>query len=129
MSSGLFDLAIIFLIAAALSLGARLLKQPLILAYLATGVLVALFRLTSFSGEGSLQIFSSLGVMFLLFLIGLEVNYSTIRNVGRVSLILGFSQIVFTSVIGFGIARLFHFAIVPSLYIAVALTFSSTIII
>ncbi len=129
MSSGLFDLAIIFLLAAALSLAARLLKQPLILAYLATGVVGAVFGLITFSAEGTLQIFSSLGVMFLLFLIGLEINYSTIRSVGRVSLILGLAQIAFTSLIGFGIARLFQFPIVPSLYIAVALTFSSTIII
>ncbi|MDP3784677.1 MAG: cation:proton antiporter, partial [bacterium] len=129
MSSGLFELALIFCIAAALSVGARLLKQPLILAYLLTGIFAALFRLFPVSEGGALQTFSSLGVMLLLFLIGLEINYTTIRSVGRVSLILGLSQIVFTSVLGFGIARFFEFSLIPALYIAVALSFSSTIII
>ncbi|MDO8752035.1 MAG: cation:proton antiporter, partial [Candidatus Wolfebacteria bacterium] len=129
MTGGLFELAIIFVAAAVLGVGARLLKQPLILAYLATGVLVAALNLFHFAEGELLKTFSSLGVMLLLFLIGLEINYKTIRSVGRVSLILGLSQIGFTSLFGFLIARVFHFSTLSSLYIAVALSFSSTIII
>lgn len=129
MTGGLFELAIIFVVAAALGVGAKLLKQPLILAYLLTGVLVAALNLFHIAEGELLKTFSSLGVMLLLFLIGLEINYKTIQSVGRVSVILGLSQIGFTSLFGFLIARLFHFPILSSLYIAVALTFSSTIII
>ncbi len=129
MTGGLFELAIIFVAAAVLGMGARLLKQPLILAYLATGVLVAALNLFHITEGELLKTFSSLGVMLLLFLIGLEINYKTIQSVGRVSVILGLSQIGFTSLFGFLIARVFHFPVLSSLYIAVALTFSSTIII
>ena len=130
MLGGLFDLAIVFLLAAVLSVGAKLLKQPLVLAYLLTGALVAGFDLLGVREGGELfQIFSDLGIMFLLFLIGLEINYSALRAVGKVSLIVGFGQILFTSLFGFLLARLFDFSALPALYIAIALTFSSTIII
>ena len=73
MTGGLFELAIIFVAAAALGVGARLLKQPLILAYLLTGVLVAALNLLHLAEGELLKTFSSLGVMLILFLIGLEI--------------------------------------------------------
>ncbi|MAF79632.1 sodium:proton exchanger [bacterium] len=129
MGSGILELAIIFVLAAILGVGAKLLKQPLILVYLVAGVIVSYFNLFDIVEKGLFETFSSLGVMLLLFLIGLEINYTTVRTVGRVSLILGLAQIAFTSLFGFLIAMLFDFGILPSFYIAIALTFSSTIII
>ncbi|OGG42040.1 hypothetical protein A3A21_03360 [Candidatus Jorgensenbacteria bacterium RIFCSPLOWO2_01_FULL_45_25b] len=129
MDSGLFDLGIVFVLAAALGIGARLLKQPLILAYLAAGALIAYFNVFHIGEKDVFLVFSKLGVMFLLFLIGLEINYSALRVIGRVSLILGLSQIVITAGLGYLIAYFFGFAFLPALYIAIALAFSSTIIV
>ena len=73
--------------------------------------------------------FSQLGVALLLFTVGLQLNPRVIKEVGKASLITGIGQVVFTSVIGFLIAFFLGFSTVHSIYIAIALTFSSTIII
>ena len=129
MTSGIFDLAIVIATAAVLGILARLLKQPVILAYIATGLLIGIFGYFRVVNQDFFRVFSDLGIMFLLFLIGLEINYSSLRLVGRISLILGLAQIVFTFVIGFFIALAFNFDYLQSSYIAIALTFSSTIIV
>jgi len=129
MTAGFLELTLVVLVAATLGLIVRTFKQPAILAYMLTGVLIAIF-VSARPTDGELfKTLSELGVMFLLFMIGLEINYSSLRLVGRTSLIVGVAQVIFTSIIGFGIALLFHFSFIQALYISVALTFSSTIIV
>jgi len=67
--------------------------------------------------------------MFLLFLVGLEINYTSLKLVGKVSVVLGIGQIICTAAIGYFITTALGFPPLEALYIAVALTFSSTIII
>ena len=74
------------------------------------------------------ELLAKVGIAILLFLVGLKLDLHLIRSMGKVSLLTGLGQVFFTSVIGFLIVLAFGFAI-PALYIAVALTFSSTIII
>jgi len=129
MTPGVLELAIIVLVAAVLGIVAKLLKQPTVLAYLVTGVIVASFGFFNLGDKSVFQIFSDLGIMFLLFLIGLEINYSSLKLVGKTAAIAGLAQVVFTAAIGFGIASWMHFSIIASAYIALALTFSSTVIV
>ena len=129
MTAGLFELAMVVLVAAILGFVAKAFRQPLIVAYLATGAIIGYFNFFNIADQETFRVFSDLGIMFLLFLVGLEINYSSLRSVGKVSLAVGLGQILFTSLLGFVIAWLFGFDALPSLYIAVALTFSSTIII
>ncbi len=129
MTAGLIELAIVIVLAVVLGIIAELLKQPTILAYIATGVVIATFGFFNFDNQEVLKAFSDMGIMFLLFLVGLEINYKSLRLVGKASLLVGLSQIVFTFLAGFGIASLFGFGTVSSAYIAIGLTFSSTIIV
>jgi len=129
MDIGFVNLAFLVVTAGIFGLCARALRQPLIVAYLATGALAGYLGLFSFIQTDTLRIFSDLGITFLLFLIGLEINYDSLRLVGRASLIIGIGQILFTSIPGYFIARGFNFTSLESLYIAVGLAFSSTIII
>ena len=122
-------LAIVLGTAALLGVVMRLLRQPIILAYLATGVILSAFGVYSIESQSTFSLFSDLGIMFLLFLVGLEINYTSIKMVGKTSVIIGLGQIAITFFIGFLIALLFHFSYVQSAYIAIALTFSSTIIV
>ncbi|MGE5298062.1 MAG: cation:proton antiporter [Acidobacteriaceae bacterium] len=123
------DLASLFILATALSVVAKLLRQPLILAYLATGALVAWLGYSEIAGKDIFQTFGDLGIMFLLFLVGLEINYTSLRLVGKISLIIGILQIFVTTVAGYFLARLLGFASLPSLYLGLALTLASTIIV
>ncbi len=129
MTSGLFELAIVILIAAGLGIAARLLKQPVILAYILTGVIIGIFGFLHLADKELFHTFSELGIMFLLFLIGLEINYTSLRLVGKASVLVGLGQIIFTFIPGFYIARFFDFNFLQAAYIAIALTFSSTIIV
>lgn len=130
MTPGFFELATVVVVAAALGIIARFLRQPTILAYLATGALIAALGFLNPMRHESLQLFSELGVMFLLFLVGLEVNYTSLRLVGRQAIVLGLGQVIFTGAAGFAIAHyLIGMALLPAAYVAVALTFSSTIIV
>lgn len=129
MVTSLFDLAIVILIAAVLGLLARALKQPILLAYIATGALISYLGFLNFTDQEAFHVFSNLGIMFLLFLVGLEINYTSLRLVGKTSIIVGLGQVVFATLFGFLLAQLLDFSLLHSLYISVALTFSSTIII
>ncbi len=108
---------------------ARLLKQPLLIGYLFGGLALALTG--AFSGENRtiLESLSQLGITFLLFLVGLEMNVRELPTVGRSAFIIGLGQIIFTTIFGYFISILLGFDTITSLYIGICLTFSSTIII
>ena len=107
----------------------RILKQPLIIGYIISGIILGPFFLNFISGNQTINFFSEIGVALLLFIVGLHLSPKVIKEVGKISLITGIGQIVFTSIGGFLIGIVFGFSWLVSLYISIALTFSSTIII
>ncbi|MCL5435950.1 MAG: cation:proton antiporter [Patescibacteria group bacterium] len=129
MASGFLELAIIVCLAAVLGYLARVLKQPTILGYLAAGAVLGVFESSRLLNFDTFQVFSDLGIMFLLFLVGLEINYTQLRLVGKSALIVGLGQIVFTFLLGYGVCWLLGFAPLAAAYVSIALTFSSTIIV
>lgn len=120
--------AVLGLTALAGALGV-LLRQPLIVAFLAAGILVGPSVLGWVSANDQFDLLSRLGITLLLFLVGLKLDLRLIRSMGAVALATGLGQVAFTSAVGFILALLLGLAPVPALYVAVALTFSSTIII
>jgi Kef-type K+ transport system membrane component KefB/Trk K+ transport system NAD-binding subunit len=121
--------ALILLVVVGVSSIVRMLKQPLIIGYIISGIIVGPFFLNLMQGTQTLTLFSEMGIAFLLFLVGIHLSPKVIKEVGKVSLITGIGQIVFTSIIGYLISLFLGFPMLTSLYVAVALTFSSTIII
>jgi len=120
-------ISIIIVLAAFSGIIARILKQPLLVGYLFAGIIAMLTGLVTDTHQ--IEGLAKIGVALLLFLVGLEMNIKELPQLGKVALITGIGQIVFTSAIGFGLAMLLGFSPIASVYIAVALTFSSTIII
>jgi Kef-type K+ transport system membrane component KefB/Trk K+ transport system NAD-binding subunit len=123
------ELSILLTITVLISVLMRLLKQPLIIGYILAGILVSPYFLNIVQSTQTIKVFSQIGVTFLLFIVGMSLSPKVIKEVGKVSLITGIGQIIFTSLFGFLIAILLGFSTIVSLYIAIALTFSSTIII
>ena len=107
----------------------KVLRQPLIIGYILTGIIVSPYFLDIVQSTETIKVFSQIGIALLLFIVGLSLSPKVIKEVGKVSLVTGIGQIVFTSLFGFLISRLLGFSVIVSLYIAIALTFSSTIII
>jgi Kef-type K+ transport system membrane component KefB len=106
-----------------------LLRQPVIVSFIAVGVLAGPSALGLVRPNAHIELLAELGIAVLLFLVGLKLDLALLRNQGVTALVSGLAQVGVTSVIGFGLARLLGFDPVNALYIAVALTFSSTIII
>lgn len=129
MNEMFFQLSVIVVIAAIIAILFRLIKQPTILAYIFTGVLITALGLFPESNQEALHSLSKIGITLLLFMLGLEIQISELRSVGRTALITGIGQIVFTSSIGFGLCVLLGFSNLSALYASIALTFSSTIVV
>ncbi len=128
MVSVFAELGIILIIASILGLACRAIKQPLILAYIATGLLIAQFSQGLLSAEAYLSL-AEVGIALLLFIVGLNMDLRILKEVGKTSLIAGLGQVVFTAAIGYPLVRWLGFDPLVAIYLAVALTFSSTIIV
>jgi Kef-type K+ transport system membrane component KefB len=124
-----FEFAVILIIASVVGAIGKLLKQPLIVSFIAVGILVGPSVFNIVSSDDSVHLLAEMGIAILLFVVGLKLDLNLIKTTGPVALITGLGQVIFTSIIGFFIAWVLGYPIVASLYIAVALTFSSTIII
>jgi len=123
------ELGLVVLIALIISLIVKLFRQPIIIGYIIAGIVASPYLLSVIKSEQNLGILAELGIALLLFTVGLSLNPRAIRDFGKVSLITGLGQIIFTFVIGFLILKLFGFSVIMSAYISIAITFSSTIIV
>jgi len=123
------EMAVLLLVAAVIgAIGIRL-RQPLIVAFIAVGILVGPSVLGWVSANDQVDLLAKLGIALLLFVVGLKLDLHIIRTMGPVALATGLGQVFFTSVVGYFISIALGMTSVTALYVAVALTFSSTIII
>ncbi|MBN2518631.1 MAG: cation:proton antiporter [Candidatus Altiarchaeota archaeon] len=131
----LSDIGFIIFAATILSYIATLLKQPLIPAYIIAGVILGPIGTKIFFGtpliyEQDLIIgLSQLGISFLLFRVGMELDFSRLKEVGVNSVIIGIVQVFLIFWLGFGAAELLGFSNTDAIYIGLILTFSSTMIV
>lgn len=124
------ELSLVIVVAAAVSLAMRLLRQPLILGYIVTGVMVGPSVLNLIHSKEAFEGFSSIGIALLLFIIGLGLNVNIIRRVGKPVFITGGALLVTIGGLGFAVSQLFlDFSLTEAYIIGLALFFSSTIII
>jgi Kef-type K+ transport system membrane component KefB len=123
------EISLILLIAFVISTLMRYLKQPLVIGYILTGFLVGPYFLNILRSVEIVELFSKLGITALLFIVGLGLSPKVLKELGVVSAVTGVGQVIFTSLFGYLIGQALGFNTIESIYIAIALTFSSTIII
>lgn len=123
------EFAALLIIAAAVGAVGVMLRQPLLVSFIAAGILMGPSGFGIIEISGSIELLAELGIAVLLFLVGLKLDPHLIRSLGKVALTTGLGQVIFTSVFGFLLCLAFGLSLVASTYVAVALTFSSTIII
>jgi Kef-type K+ transport system membrane component KefB/Trk K+ transport system NAD-binding subunit len=124
-----YETALILAASAAMGALALWLRQPLIVAFIVVGILVGPSGLDLAGVDERLHLLAEIGIAVLLFVVGLKLDLHLIRTMGPVALATGLGQVLFTSVFGFLIALALGLSAVGALYVAIALTFSSTIII
>jgi len=124
-----YEVAALLVLAAGVGLVGVLLRQPLIVSFIAVGILAGPSVLGLVRSQEHINLLAELGISILLFLVGLKLDIRLVRSLGPVALMTGLGQVAFTSIIGFFIGLALGLDTITSLYVAVALTFSSTIII
>jgi len=105
------------------------LRQPVLIGYIIVGILVGPVVLGLVQAHDQIVLLSEMGVTVLLFTVGLKMDLIYIRNIGPVALVTGIGQLIFTIAFGFALILLIGKGYIEAIYAAVALTFSSTIII
>lgn len=125
----LTDLGFIVIIATVCALLARFLKQPLLLSYILAGVIIGPYGLKLVTSYDIINVVSELGIAFLLFIVGLELDINKIKSLGAISLIAGLGQVVFTFFAGYYFTQWIGFPPLQSMYLSIALTLSSTVIV
>ncbi|HEX5744554.1 MAG TPA: cation:proton antiporter [Candidatus Saccharimonadales bacterium] len=124
-----FQLSIVMVIAAAAALVARLLRQPLVIAYIVAGFLIGPSVLDVIHNQAAFESFSQIGIALLLFIIGLGLNLGTILTTGKPVALAFLSSVICTGGLGFLLSQAMGFSSTESLIMAMALLFSSTIIV
>jgi Kef-type K+ transport system membrane component KefB len=127
----ILDMAICIVMAWIMAVLAQVLRQPLILAYLVAGFAVGP-QAAGWVAEGSIKPISELGLILLLFMIGLEIDLKKIIGAGKLITVTGTIQIIGGTVLGLFFFWVFFpmgYGRLDALYLAVAAALSSTVII
>lgn len=125
----IFELGAIIIIAAALALIVRLLRQPPVIAYIIAGIISGPLVFNLFKSNELVDLFATLGVTFLLFIVGLSLSFKSLKKTGKTALTVGVTQVLVTGGIGFVLALILGFTYTPAFYIAAALAISSTVVV
>jgi Kef-type K+ transport system membrane component KefB len=127
------DIAICIVAAFALAVVSQWFKQPLIIAYLVAGLIVGPVGFGWIQDDHSIETIGELGLMFLLFMIGLEIDLKKVLQSGKLILVTAIVQIAGCFFLGVGVFKLAGFSMggghLDAIYLGFALTFSSTVII
>ncbi|MDP3384622.1 MAG: cation:proton antiporter, partial [Phenylobacterium sp.] len=123
------EVAALLVLAAGVGAIGLTLRQPLIVSFIAVGIIAGPSVLDVARSAEAIDLLAELGIAVLLFLVGIKLDVKLVRNLGPVALATGLGQVLFTSGFGFLIGLALGLDVTTSLYVAVALTFSSTIII
>jgi len=123
------EFALLLLMSATAGAVSLWLRQPVLIAYIVIGIVAGPAVLGVVTAHDQIDLLAQVGVTVLLFVVGLKLDLQHIRHIGPVALATGLGQLTFTIVIGFFLILAMGRDWVEALYVAVALTFSSTIII
>lgn len=128
-SSVFYEISVLVLLAAAIGLVGLLARQPLVVAFIAVGVLAGPDALGLVTSTEFIETLSKISIAVLLFLVGLKLDVTLVRSLGKVAVVAGIGQIAVTVVLGFLLSIALGLDAHTSVFIAIALSFSSTIII
>ena len=123
------ELSLVLVVVALVAGVMRLLRQPLILGYILTGILVGPIALNLIHAKEAFEGFSEIGIALLLFIIGMGMNITVIRSLGKVSVVTASAILFLVGGSGFAACLALGFDLATSLIMGLALFFSSTIII
>lgn len=129
MHNVFIELSTVIAVAVGVSIIMRLIRQPLILGYILSGLLVGPTFLDLIHSTETFETFSTIGIALLLFIIGLGMNVSELRKLGKPIFIAASTTLLTIGAMGYTVGSLMGFSRNEALITAFSLFFSSTIII
>jgi len=130
MEAVFFDIGLIIILATLVGYIVRILKQPVIPAYILTGLVIGPFGLGLVTDLEIIKTLGEIGVAFLLFIVGLEIDITRLKDVGFVASMSGIAKSIILVGFGFLAANYFgFFSQTDSFYIGLVLAFSSTMVV
>lgn len=130
MFSSLFmQISLVLALGAVVSICMRLLKQPLIIGYILTGLIAGPAGFNIIHNHADFDTFSQIGIVLLLFIVGLGLNFSLIRSTGRPAFVIFLSNLALVGFVCLGAGYMFNFTVTESLLLGLGLTLSSTIVV
>jgi Kef-type K+ transport system membrane component KefB len=123
------QLSLVLVFAAGVSIVMRMLRQPLIIGYILSGILAGPTFLNLIHDHHAFESFSEIGIALLLFIVGLGLNVAVIRSTGRPVLMVFLTNLIVMTLLGVGAAQIYGFSFVEGLIVGMGLLFSSTIVI
>jgi monovalent cation:H+ antiporter-2, CPA2 family len=123
------DLLIVLASAIAGGMLARWLRLPIILGYLAGGIAIGPFGLGWVHDTATIDSLANIGVILLLFAIGLEFSLKELLKLGRVAILGGIAQIVLTAAVGYGLGQAIGISITGSIFFGFMIALSSTMVV
>ena len=123
------QLAIILGASSVLGFITHKLKLPILIAYLLVGLIIATVTLFNVKDSQVLHFLPEIGIAFVLFLVGMELDLREIKSLGKPILMASILQIIISTIAGYAIAGFLGFGTVEALYLGVGLAFSSTIVV
>ena len=125
------DFATIMIIAAIMTIISYKLKQPLILGYIGAGIIIGPHTppFSFISNVEVLNLFAEIGIILLLFTVGMEFPIRNLSKIGKRATIITLAEQTGTMVAGFFVGQALNMSFYDSLFMAVALSVSSTVVI
>jgi CPA2 family monovalent cation:H+ antiporter-2 len=129
--SFLHDLAVVIIVAGLVTILCHRFRQPVVLGYIVAGVIIGPHTppFPLIKDDAAIQTLSELGVLFLMFSLGLEFSLRKLRQVGATAFLAASLEIIVMTAIGFAIGRAFHWSRMDSLFLGAIISISSTTII
>lgn len=129
MDNVFYQLSTVLLLSSLFGFVVYRLKLPLVIAYLSAGVFLAFLSLSDITNSQVFHVLPEMGIAFVLFLIGMELDLGEIKSLGAPILISALGQVLFTSLAGFFVASALGFNNTESVYLGLGLSFSSTVVV
>ena len=125
------DFAVIMVIASVMALISYKLKQPMVIGYIIAGMLIGPHTppFSLILNLDVLNLFSEIGIVLLLFVVGMEFPIEKLKNIGRKAIVIALSEALGTFAIGFAVGQGMNFSISDSLFLALAISVTSTVIV
>ena len=124
------DFAVIMVMAAVMLFITHKLKQSMVIGYLLAGMIIGPYTppFSLIRNVETINVFAELGIIMLLFVIGIEFPIAKLRQIGRISMIVGLTESIGTMLITFFVAQNLGFTVFDSMFLALAMSITSTVV-